>query len=287
MRSHISLVVIVAFLFSTIPMPLHAQEGFEMPEHPYLAVMDLNMGPGLPENLGPALSQKINEVLIGSKKYVLIDRESIGVIMEEIARAQGGCFDESCAVEAGKQLSAHIMVTGKVTKLGPNECQVAVKMTDVARGNLMSVASTRCECTPGALTEAVENVAFDLIGVERTPGKLIIASNPAGGTVYVDGENVGTTPLDVSVKPGKHTIIISRKGYDNAEETLNVAPGVSMSLNVSLVKAKKKWYTTWWFYTTVGVLVAGGAAGAFAAGGSSGGTPIPSTGSITITGSGP
>lgn len=282
MRSYISMAVIIAFIFSTIPLPAQQPEPKKLP---YMAVMDLQVGPGLPEELGSTLSQKIGEVLINTRKYLIIDRASIGIMMEEIARSQGGCFDESCALEAGKLLSAQIIITGKVSKLGADECQISAKMTDVERGEIMRMASDLSECSGQALNEAAENVAFDLAGIERKPGKLIIQSNPGGGTVYVDGNNVGTTPLDTEVRPGKHTVIVTKKGYDNAEQVITVAPGVSMSLNVTLKKAEKKWYNTWWFYSIVGVAALGAVGGGVAAagGGGNGGGGATPVGSLNLS----
>jgi len=246
--------------------------------------MDLQVANDLPETLSKALSDRIREMLMKTGKYVIIDRGNTEVIMAEIARGQTGCYDEKCAVQVGRLLSAHFIVTGAVVKLGPNECQVSAQLTDVARAEIIQAASDRCSCDGTALVGAAENVALDLAGISRQPGKIVIQSTPSGGLVYIDGERAGQTPFNAEVKPGRHKVMVTARGYKLEEQTVTIAPGASTSLNFSLQKEKKKWYQTWWFYTAAGVAVAGGIAGAFAAGGSrGGGGGGETTGGIHVT----
>ncbi len=283
MRSYISVAVALAFIFSSIPLPLFAQQASK----PYLAVMDLQLDEGLPKNLGQALSDRMREVIMSTKKYVLIDRGNIEIIMSEIALGQSGCVDDACAVEAGRMLSAHFIITGRVVMLSEDSCQISAQMTDVAKAEIVQASSDRSDCSGPGLASAAENVALDLAGVPRTPAKLVIQSQPGEAIVYVDGERRGTTPANVEVRPGRHKVMVTRRGYEIEEQTINAAPGASMSLNFSLTKAKKKWYQTWWFYSSVGVVLAGGVAGAFIAGSSGSGTPTPTTGTAVINLSSP
>jgi len=285
MRSVISLMLVFFFLSATIPLP--AAQGTAPKAKPYLAVMDLKVDEGISQTLSKALSDKIREVIMSTGKYVLIDRGNIEVIMTEIAHGQSGCFDESCAVEAGRLLSAHFIVTGAVVKLSPQQCQISAQLTDVARAEIIKVASDTTTCDGAALTAAAENVALDIAGVPRKPGRAVINSSPAGATVYIDGEKKGVTPFSAELKPGKHKVIVAARGYQLSEQQIVVAPDSSQTLQFSLKKEKKKWYQTWWFYTTVGVVLAGGIAGAFvggASGKSGGGAAAAPSGTITVIG---
>jgi tetratricopeptide (TPR) repeat protein len=55
-----------------------------------------------------------------------------------------------------------------------------------------------------------------------------IASNVPKSDVYIDDKTigaVGTTPWTQQIKPGKHTFWISKEGYDEYTETIDITPG--------------------------------------------------------------
>ena len=286
MKACISIVLTISLLVFSYPLP--AQQGApEPPSRPYLAVMEISMDGEYPENLGTALTDKIRTTLVGTGQYILIDRATVEVILGEMAPERKGCFITRCAVDAGRQLSANLIIIGRVTKLGPNECQLSIQMIDVARSEIARAATETGVCDIKSLSAAAESVAFDIAGIPRQPGNVVLNSNPSGGIVYIDGERVGSTPFNSKLKPGQHKIIVTARGYELSEETIAVNPGESISRSYTLKKAKKKWYQAWWFYTAAGVILAGGLAGAFAAGSGGGGgggsaaTPAP-TGHVVI-----
>ena len=60
-----------------------------------------------------------------------------------------------------------------------------------------------------------------------------IASNIPKSDVYIDDKSVGavgSTPWSQQIKPGKHTFWISKEGYDEYTETLDIAPGETKSV---------------------------------------------------------
>lgn len=292
MRSSISLVVLLAFFFSSIPLPISAQQNTPLntAAKPFTAVLDLVIsGDDLPKGIGATLADKIREVMAGTGKYRMINRGDIEVIMTEIGRSQSGLCDQSCEIEVGRQLSAKFMVTGRVSKLGAKDCKVFAQLTDVETGEILKTASDTSACDGKALEGAAENVAMDIAGIPRQPGKLLIQSNPQGAAIFVDGEKRGLAPLHVEVRPGSHKVTAFLKGYKVGEQNINVPPNVSMDINFSMVKEKKKFYQTWWFYTVVGAVVIGGVAAAAGMGGRGGGgaastAPAPTTGSVIVEG---
>jgi hypothetical protein len=62
---------------------------------------------------------------------------------------------------------------------------------------------------------------------------LAIDSTPAGADVEIDGAFVGNTPSTVSVAPGRHEIVIKKKGFTDWTKTLNVTGG-TIHLNAEL-----------------------------------------------------
>jgi len=68
-----------------------------------------------------------------------------------------------------------------------------------------------------------------------TPGAISVASEPTGAAVYVDGQFVGHTPLDVkSLLPGDHRVRVVKDGFLENGRIVSVAAGRTGSLQVRL-----------------------------------------------------
>ncbi len=66
-----------------------------------------------------------------------------------------------------------------------------------------------------------------------TTGTVVVHSNPKGAEVFVDGANMGTTPVDLRVSPGQHRVTVRGAG---AETTfaVEVAVGERLERTVNL-----------------------------------------------------
>jgi hypothetical protein len=66
-------------------------------------------------------------------------------------------------------------------------------------------------------------------------GSLGVASLPPGATVYVDGKEVGTTPLRVpAIDAGSHVVRIERDGYNHWTSAVRIVAGEQMRVTASL-----------------------------------------------------
>ena len=64
------------------------------------------------------------------------------------------------------------------------------------------------------------NRATTVIHLAQLMATLVVKSDPAGASVYVDGRDVGTkTPAQVSVDKGQHVVLVRMMGY--IDETMN------------------------------------------------------------------
>ena len=70
-----------------------------------------------------------------------------------------------------------------------------------------------------------------------TFAKLQIESTPPGADIEVDGGFVGSTPSDIQVSEGDHTVVVRKSGFKNWERKLKSSSGSSVSLNAELEKA--------------------------------------------------
>jgi hypothetical protein len=74
-------------------------------------------------------------------------------------------------------------------------------------------------------------------GAGATSAKVQIESIPPGAEIEVDGSFVGSTPSDVQIAEGSHTIVVKKSGYKNWERTLKTGGGSSVHLKAEMEKA--------------------------------------------------
>lgn len=65
-------------------------------------------------------------------------------------------------------------------------------------------------------------------------GRLVVESSVTGAEVWLDGENAGVTPLDVSVAPGRHAIAIRAEGHREERRAVEVRPGGTARVSATL-----------------------------------------------------
>jgi hypothetical protein len=68
-------------------------------------------------------------------------------------------------------------------------------------------------------------VAVVAPAVPSDNAQLRITSNPSGADILVDGKAVGSTPLEVQLSQGLHTITISKTGFRSWERTMDLPAG--------------------------------------------------------------
>ena len=97
--------------------------------------------------------------------------------------------------------------------------------------------------------------------VKASPlGVLVVRSTPPASSVLVDGAAKGGTPLETSLMPGPHALLLSREGFRDLATSAVVERGVRRELDFKLEK-KPGLVSRPWFWTVVGVAVAAVAAG--------------------------
>lgn len=64
-----------------------------------------------------------------------------------------------------------------------------------------------------------------------------VKSEPQGCEVYVDGKNIGLTPLnEYTIKAGNHSIKLLKEGYDDLEDTISITKNEKKTLSYTLKK---------------------------------------------------
>ncbi len=107
------------------------------------------------------------------------------------------------------------------------------------------------------------DLVFDLVKAANV-GVLVVRSTPPATIALVDGKGMGGTPLEASLAPGSHQLLLSREGYHDLAASAIVERGRRKELDLTLEKTPSI-LTRWWFWTIVGVAVVSGVVITYAA----------------------
>jgi PEGA domain len=92
-------------------------------------------------------------------------------------------------------------------------------------------AAVRASTTPGAGGEMAS------IAAAETLGTVSLTSNPQGAEIYPDSLFVGKTPATLSLKPGRHMILLLMKDYKNWSQEITAEAGSHADLTAILEKS--------------------------------------------------
>ena len=101
-------------------------------------------------------------------------------------------------------------------------------------------------------------IELDAVLVTKERAGVLAVRTSGAATVFIDGEPVGESPVEVAVEAGAHKIVVRSEKYKDTETSAVVVAGQRRELVVDLEK-RPPIYARWWFWTGVGVVLVGGA----------------------------
>ncbi len=218
------------------------KEKVEGEELPYVGVLDLEAKEGVPTSAVAPLSDSLRKEFFNTKKFKVLDRKNMHVILKEQGFQQVGCTSSECAVEAGRLLGVEKMVTGNIAKLG-DTYYISVTVTNVETGEVERMADEKCRGEIEQLFDAIGRIVGKITGVTpevpapaAAPGVLKVSGEPANAQISLDGSTLGPSPQEIEVTPGTHKIEVSKSGYKSYTRELQLAEGESHSISYSLEK---------------------------------------------------
>jgi TolB-like protein len=107
-----------------------------------VAVMDLE-AVGASKVEASAITDRLREELLKSGRFTLVDRTQMSAVLDEQALQQSGCTTQECAVQVGKVLGVHKLISGKVTKISDTAWLVNATVVDVETSETLRAESIR------------------------------------------------------------------------------------------------------------------------------------------------
>lgn len=124
---------------------------------------------------------------------------------------------------------------------GPASSSGAPAPSPLAAQPAPSIAPKDAQPAPSPL---VEQPAPSLAPVVTPPASdtaslVQISSEPSGAEILLDGDYTGSTPSQLKLKPGPHSVKITKKGFEPWERSIKVEAGESRNVAAELEKASQ------------------------------------------------
>ncbi len=220
-------------------------------------------GDELPEADRAQLNERLVEGLRRSNVDLVTPSE-----VEQASPGAASCRDAACYTAIASATGATHVVRA-VVQAQDRDYEVEVFLVDGRDGAQVAASADRCRICGVAevadlLDAAAATLRTKLDNLAQGPATLVVASNPVGARVNIDGELKGTTPFNAPVLAGKHVLRISLEGYITVEREVTFVEGIEETQSFELEKVPSRLPPRPWGWVSLGIGIAGlGAAAAF------------------------
>lgn len=247
-----------------------------------VAILDLKHGEA-DAGLASAIGQVITSEIAARDGYRALSRNELRQIIQNQAESTMlGCDTLECQADLAKLAAADRLVTGTLDTLEGAQVvtlslidpsgKPAAGEDEPSAPEVLQRSEVAWRGDPAELVRVVRPLLDRLLSGPDKSGLIgsLEVSTEAGATIFVDGQDRGSAPLDgpiTGLSSGPHFVEIQKDGFGAASKHVVVQTGETEIVRISL--EAEPYYTQWWFWTAVGggaaVAVAGGTAIAIAA----------------------
>lgn len=151
---------------------------------------------------------------------------------------EGNCDRQTCYDRVRANSGAtHLVRTTVVAK--NRDFLLKLDLIDAKTGTVVLTEDETCEiCGIEEVATLLDSqgamLQTRLASMGAGPAMLVLDTSPSGAVVYVDGEAVGTTPIERPVLEGSHRVRVSLDGYVAEERELGFVNGARQELKLEL-----------------------------------------------------
>jgi len=236
-----------------------------------IVVPDFTLAGSAHPDLGRVLSDAAAQgAAAAPDATVLSQSEIVAALGLDRMKQMLGCGDEvACLSKLTGATEANRVLAGSLTLLD-RSALLAVKYVDVKEGrSIARTTTTLVDATEAELADAARRLAHEAVTGQRldTSGTLRIQVDRAGATVTLDGKAIGDSPVKaVRLLEGPHSVVVQKKGFVRASQSVTVRAGQETAIDVQLVplallgeSARSRLWS--WGWASAGLAVAGTAGG--------------------------
>lgn len=178
------------------------------------------------EMLRSELSKMLGPLLVEREKY--LPAELRATVEDTCGRGT------SCLAEAGAALAVGRVVIGTISVLG-EAYSLDLKVIDTRALAEAKRAKTTLSGERARMLEAMQQLVYDIVDPSQLRGSLFVDVNIEGAAVWVDGKQVGTTPLATPIaglSAGEHILKLTSPMIQDYFTFFTVQPGKSAVVRV-------------------------------------------------------
>jgi TolB-like protein len=143
---------------------------------PKVAVLDAVLPEKMDINVAIGVTEKISEELVGSGKFTVLDRTTVGQSLKEIEFQMSGMVSDEQIKKAGEQLNSRLgaayVVVSRVSVVGDTYF-VTAKMIDIKTGEITAQASSEQEGKVAITLKIAQVVGKKLAGGVKEPAAAV------------------------------------------------------------------------------------------------------------------
>jgi TolB-like protein len=244
-----------------------------------VAILDFTNTGGLSQHETITLGNRLRSMLVKTNAFVVLERGQMDDILSEQGFQQTGCTTTECAVEMGRMLNVQKMISGTIGKLGATYT-IDLSLIDVQTAQIEKSFFRDYKGEIDGLLSMMQEISNQMAEIvyakvpppEQKVVKVVsfsIDSDPAGATIFVNGQEAGKTPLKSKAKEGLTvTIRLDKENYKSWEKTIVIKEGEEVEADLeysdaykkTLSAAEKEGGSSTWLWIGGGAVLLGGAA---------------------------
>ena len=229
----------ILWIFQLILMLSSWASATSRPDHKLnIALLRMELPRDFYANEQLTLANDFLRALYDTGKFVIVDRQDMDHIIQELKFQASDLVDQEEVVELGGLLGVDLFVTCSIRPVKGNY-QISARMIAVEQAEVKKIVIKRCGLKFDYLSALFNEIAYDLAGLEAQKGQLWIETDPPQAAVFLFDIAKGYSPAKLYLAPGLYLVSVEKKGYKSRRSAIEIYSGEKRVWKPQLFKKKR------------------------------------------------
>lgn len=157
-----------------------------------VAILPFENPENVPTELGRLISEGMEDGVINSGRFTVLDRAYVTRMMNEIALSASGLTDARTAIKIGKMKAAAYLLVGRTEPIGRKRLRVKVRLLETATAKLVATAKTDMRFSRDLRTLYAQAAVLDAAAVgffgEESSGDVVFIDRPGKSCKWIEAK---------------------------------------------------------------------------------------------------